>query len=369
MGSFFFFFSNKIHRRIQGRDEEGEEGAKGIPNGQTNLSIMVRAGGIQYLSHVLNFRDILKERDKVYQFGIAIVVKPRNNGDRILRVPQERGRGVINDDGFLQITSKPSQILHIAALVLRASITEKAITNNTVLIKQIEDRVGILGQTRCENHNLKQLPAHLHKVINTRSLQNINLVNLVFYLYWDDKIGICDGLWKDLVRKRKTERREKREEERGEEREEREREREKREERREKREERREKREERREKREEGEERREKKRREKRRREEREKERREEEEKKKERKEGEERREGREKKEERRKKREEREREEREERKREEREERREKREEEKREEEKREEREERREKREERNRNIFFYQQDNNKDLKGKEP
>ena len=51
-----------------------------------------------------------------------------------------------------------------------------------------------LGNRGCEHDHLIELPNALHKLINTRSLDDIYVVVLTFDLYWYCKIGLVKNL-------------------------------------------------------------------------------------------------------------------------------------------------------------------------------
>lgn len=65
------------------------------------------------------------------------VREPAANGHGVLRVEYVRSRGVVDDDGVLEITSDLGQILDVVALVVVAAFAEQSVVDDIVDIQLI----------------------------------------------------------------------------------------------------------------------------------------------------------------------------------------------------------------------------------------
>jgi hypothetical protein len=64
-------------------------------------------GTVQDHADILDLRPgkILEDRDKVKQLVVVSVREPATDGNRVLRMEDVRGGGVVNDDRLLQVTT------------------------------------------------------------------------------------------------------------------------------------------------------------------------------------------------------------------------------------------------------------------------
>lgn len=72
---------------------------------------------VQPSVNVISLTKFFKHRQKVEQLGVFQVVKPRHHGNSIVRVEDVGGRGVIQDEGFVEVSAQAAQVFDIAALV------------------------------------------------------------------------------------------------------------------------------------------------------------------------------------------------------------------------------------------------------------
>lgn len=71
--------------------------------------------------------------------------EPAADRYRVLRVKDIRGRGIVNNDGFPQVTPNLREIFDIVALVVVAAVSEQAMMDNIVDVQLVQEGVTVLG--------------------------------------------------------------------------------------------------------------------------------------------------------------------------------------------------------------------------------
>jgi len=59
-----------------------------------------------------------------------------------------------------------------------------------IRIHLVHQGVGILGETRCENHTFEVLGHCFQELVHTGPLRNVNVANVAIYVYWDYVVGV-----------------------------------------------------------------------------------------------------------------------------------------------------------------------------------
>lgn len=67
-----------------------------------------------------------------------------NETHSILRVEDVRGRGVVQDQGFVELTAEATQVFNITALIEHARFTEQPCPEHATPIQQVSHWVCIL---------------------------------------------------------------------------------------------------------------------------------------------------------------------------------------------------------------------------------
>lgn len=67
-----------------------------------------------------------------------------NETHSILRVEDVRGRGVVQDQGFVELTAEATQVFNIAALIEHARFSKQPCPKHATLIQQVCHWVCIL---------------------------------------------------------------------------------------------------------------------------------------------------------------------------------------------------------------------------------
>lgn len=105
------------------------------------------------------------------------------------------GGRIIDDDGFLQVSSHLTQILDIIALVVVAAFPEEPMVDNVVYIQLVEERVTVLGHRGGEDHHFVDLAHSLEKCIDAGPFYDIDVVVLAFDLDGNSKICLVEDLY------------------------------------------------------------------------------------------------------------------------------------------------------------------------------
>lgn len=89
--------------------------------------------------------QVFENGDEVEQLIVVGVREPAADGDRVLRVEDVRGRGVVDNDRVLQVTAHLRQVLHVVTLMVVAALPEKPVMDNVVDVQLVEERIAILS--------------------------------------------------------------------------------------------------------------------------------------------------------------------------------------------------------------------------------
>lgn len=71
-----------------------------------------------------------------------------------------------------------------------ATLAEQTVGDNLVNVQLIEYRVGVLAETGCEDDDFVDFAHLLQKVVNTRPLEDVEMMPVVLYLDWDNKVRL-----------------------------------------------------------------------------------------------------------------------------------------------------------------------------------
>lgn len=114
-------------------------------------------------------------------------------------------RGVVDDDGILEISSNLGEILDVVSLMVVTTLAEETVVDHLVNVELVKERVAILERAsqrmriksaravlylrdrRCENHHFIQFTHPLHEFIDTGALDDIDIVVITL-----DLDGYCE---------------------------------------------------------------------------------------------------------------------------------------------------------------------------------
>lgn len=66
--------------------------------------------------------------------------------------------------------------------------------HDSVNVKHVQHRICILGETRSEDNNLEMFSHALHELVDTRSLDDIDIMKNAINLDGHNKISLMDDL-------------------------------------------------------------------------------------------------------------------------------------------------------------------------------
>ena len=114
----------------------------------------------------------------------------------MLRMENIAGRRIVDDDGFVEVSSDLAQIFHIVALMVVTALSKQSVMHGVVNIQLIKQRVAVLRHRSCKDNNLVQLANSFEECINARSFYDIDVVILSFNFDWYLEIGLVENLSK-----------------------------------------------------------------------------------------------------------------------------------------------------------------------------
>lgn len=89
-------------------------------------------------------RQVLEDGDEIQQLVVVRVREPAAYRQRVLGVEYVRRRGVVDDDGVLEIPPDLGEVLDVVPLVVVAGLAEEAVMDYVVNIELVQERVAIL---------------------------------------------------------------------------------------------------------------------------------------------------------------------------------------------------------------------------------
>jgi hypothetical protein len=91
-------------------------------------------GDIEYQAHISHLRasQVLEDRNKVEEFIVMSVRKPTTDRYSMLGVENVRSWRVVDNDGFLQISTNLGQIFDVVSLVIITTFSEKSVVYHVV---------------------------------------------------------------------------------------------------------------------------------------------------------------------------------------------------------------------------------------------
>lgn len=165
---------------------------KGGRRGRLSLPLFLLGPITKSRSHVIGFGEFDEEGNELIEFCVIDVVEPAVDRDGKLWLEHERGRRVVDDDGMLHHSSQSRHVLDVVSATVAARIAKQSMGNNFVDIKEIKNWICIFVETRCEDDDLVNFTHSAHKLVDSWSFGDVNLMHRLFNLDWDDKICVWD---------------------------------------------------------------------------------------------------------------------------------------------------------------------------------
>lgn len=126
-----------------------------------------------------------KQREKL---RVRLVVEPGGDGDSVVGMERIGDRRVVYDDGCVHIPSQPAEILNVDAICQNTMLSEKAVTKNSVGVKEINNGVGILGKGSSKKDDFEYFSHVPKEFIHMGTLLHKHTMNVAFNFDWNDKI-------------------------------------------------------------------------------------------------------------------------------------------------------------------------------------
>lgn len=126
------------------------------------------------------------------------VVEPGGDGNCVGGMEDITRRRVVDDDGVLEISAELTEVLDIVAHVVVTGFSKEAMVHDLVDVEHVQHGIGILGQGGRKDDNLKVLSHDAHKLVDSRSLDDIDVVVDAIDLYRHDEIGLVNDLNKKV---------------------------------------------------------------------------------------------------------------------------------------------------------------------------
>ena len=111
------------------------------------------------------YHSLEKSIDSI-QLCVARFVVPTNGRHGILRLEKVGHRRVVYNDYILHRSTKSCQIFHIRIIKERAVLTEQKVRAHLLWVQMCHQRLGILGQTGCEDDQFVYLVHALEELSN-----------------------------------------------------------------------------------------------------------------------------------------------------------------------------------------------------------
>lgn len=83
-------------------------------------------------------REVFEHGDQVEKLIVVCVAEPAADRDGVLRVEDVARRRVVDDDGLPQVTPDLAEIFDVIALMVVATLPEKAMMDHVVDVELIE---------------------------------------------------------------------------------------------------------------------------------------------------------------------------------------------------------------------------------------
>jgi len=103
---------------------------------------------------------LLQKGCQFEQGGVAHIVEPTLDENAVVRLEREVLSDIIHDDGFVERTTNPAQILDKGDTCRRTMLPVESEGDATLLVDLIEDPVGVILHRSCEDYHFVDL-AHL----------------------------------------------------------------------------------------------------------------------------------------------------------------------------------------------------------------
>ena len=112
----------------------------------------------------LLFNKLNKEWGDLFKEIVAHVVIPSRAEDSIVGLQNEVVTDVVYDDGLWHVSAQQTQVFYQEGPVLRGVLTVEPILDVLVHIYLIDDLVGVVLESCCEDHYLVKLGHQLDEV-------------------------------------------------------------------------------------------------------------------------------------------------------------------------------------------------------------
>lgn len=122
------------------------------------------------------------------------VAEPGRDRHGVLRMEHVGGGGVVDDDQVFERTAHLRQVLDVVAVVVVARLSEQSVVDHLVHIEDVQQGVTVAGHGRGEDDYLEELATASQKLVHPGSLDHVHVVDLVFDLHGDDKVGVAHVL-------------------------------------------------------------------------------------------------------------------------------------------------------------------------------
>lgn len=118
------------------------------------------------------------------------IIEPGGDWYRMGWVEDITGGRIVYDDSILQIPAQLVQVFYIVSHMIVTRLPEKPMVHDFVYIKDVENWISVLCQRSREDDNLEDFAHLTHKLIDSRSFDDIYIVEDAIDLYRNDEISL-----------------------------------------------------------------------------------------------------------------------------------------------------------------------------------
>lgn len=143
------------------------------------------------------------------------VREPAADGYRVLRMEYIRSRRIIDNDGLSKVTTNLGKILDIISLVVITTVPKQTVMDNVMDVQLIEKRITVLppiisrchgwitmcrrsathlGDRGCEHDHFVQFTDPFHELIDSWSLDHVDVVILTFDFDRNSEVSSLEDL-------------------------------------------------------------------------------------------------------------------------------------------------------------------------------
>jgi len=114
--------------------------------------ITIGAKSSPHIRH-LSLHDLAQQRSDLVQEAVSHVVVPGGNENTVIGLEDEVVRDVVDDDRLVDVTAQQRQVLHQERPVLTRVLPVESVFNVVANVDLVDDLVGVLLQSRSEDHD------------------------------------------------------------------------------------------------------------------------------------------------------------------------------------------------------------------------